>query len=1042
MIAIIWNCRGAGKPSLIRTLKYMVNKHRADLVVLLETQVCDSRADVICRKLNFDSSFRADASGRAGGIWVLFNASNLDINLVNKQENFISVTISNKGKLCSFCFAYAPPSAYRRRVFWRDIETELISFQGPCFFGGDLNCILRDDERSGGSGALHPDSNIFQDMVDNVGLIDMGFSGQPFTWSRGSSPRDLVAKRLDRMFMNMEAFVAWPTCSIRHLPKLCSDHTPLLFKLDPIQKFDRSRRPFRFEAVWFTHPQFHDFIRSKWNSRQPVNIALMELREHLTSWNSSIFGNINAKKATLTSLLDSVQVQLASYASVRLLEQEDRIRRELDDVLFQEEILWKQKSKEAWLKDGDRNTKFFHTSTLIRRKANRVVALKREDSSWIFQKEELEDHVVGFFADLYHLPMEDCFPIEIGREVGFEITEDLGSYLGIPLLHKRMDRATFQPIIQKMKARLAGWKGKLLSRAGRVTLANSVLTSIPVYTMATLPLPIAVCDDIDRISRDFIWGSSLGERRMHLVGWDEISKPKHVGGLGVRRMLEVNLALNGKLAWRFLNGCGGLWTEVLRAKYIRPNLRPRSDPSPVWRSVARGVSEVITRGAKWQVGDGSMVRFWSDPWIGDTRLRDWAVGQLNPAQLELPVRHFWSQETGWRWDLFANYLSADICLRIAATSLGESHLMQDVLSWAPTPDGAYSVTSAYTRIHQKTNEQHIDSPVFRCIWKMEVQERVRFFVWLTVRGCILTNSERVRRHLAVCDLCPVCHLEPETLDHLFRRCPGREALWTGLEAPPSLMDFDAESFPSWLRLNILSKRVVGENEKWAGRFAYALWFIWWWRNSWVFRHEEFHGHRVEMVLSRHREYLRSVEKGRTLQEPERREVQISWCPPALGWVRLNTDGAVRDGRAAAGGVIRDSSGTWLGGFTRSIGICSVPAAELWGILSGLTLAWDLGFRKVCVDTDSLLAFRLINKPVDGAHPLSSLLTLVKDSIGRRWDVRLRHCYREGNRVADDLADFAFSFPIGFHVLEGPPCRSLPLLLDDVRGVSLPRLVAL
>lgn len=65
--------------------------------------------------------------------------------------------------------------------------------------------------------------------------------------------------------------------------------------------------------------------------------------------------------------------------------------------------------------------------------------------------------------------------IRIGSMLGFIITQDLGKYLGMPLLHYRVTKHTYQEIIDKVDRRLSGWNTSHLSLAGRITLAQSVL---------------------------------------------------------------------------------------------------------------------------------------------------------------------------------------------------------------------------------------------------------------------------------------------------------------------------------------------------------------------------------------------------------------------------------------------------------------------------------------------------------------------------------------------------------------------------------------
>lgn len=66
-------------------------------------------------------------------------------------------------------------------------------------------------------------------------------------------------------------------------------------------------------------------------------------------------------------------------------------------------------------------------------------------------------------------------------------------------------------------------------------------------------LPRSVLDSLDRISRNFVWGTKLEKRKLHLVGWEKIIKPKEEGGLGLQAAKPKNLAFLAKLSWRFIS---------------------------------------------------------------------------------------------------------------------------------------------------------------------------------------------------------------------------------------------------------------------------------------------------------------------------------------------------------------------------------------------------------------------------------------------------------------------------------------------------------
>lgn len=84
--------------------------------------------------------------------------------------------------------------------------------------------------------------------------------------------------------------------------------------------------------------------------------------------------------------------------------------------------------------------------------------------------------------------------------LGMEAVDDLGKYLGVPLLNSRVTKHTFQYIIDRMKRKLATWEVVNLSLAGRITLAQFVLATIPSYIMQSVLLPKSVCEEIDKLS--------------------------------------------------------------------------------------------------------------------------------------------------------------------------------------------------------------------------------------------------------------------------------------------------------------------------------------------------------------------------------------------------------------------------------------------------------------------------------------------------------------------------------------------------------------
>ncbi|KAG4948586.1 hypothetical protein JHK86_041825 [Glycine max] len=142
-------------------------------------------------------------------------------------------------------------------------------------------------------------------------------------------------------------------------------------------------------------------------------------------------------------------------------------------------------------------------------------------------------------------------------------------------------------------------------------------------------------------------------------------------------------------------------------------------------------------------------------------------------------------------------------------------------------------------------------------------------------------------------------------------------------------------------------------------------------------------------------------------------IWCTWRCPPNGWVCLNTDGSVfenhRNGStgSACGGLVRDSSGCFLGGFTVNLGITAVTLAELWGVVH---VAKDLAF---------------------------ALVSEINELVRKEWLVEFSHVFRESNRAADKLAHLGHSHSSesGAKRFSDPPFALLAILQDDLAGVA-------
>ena len=163
--------------------------------------------------------------------------------------------------------------------------------------------------------------------------------------------------------------------------------------------------------------------------------------------------------------------------------------------------------------------------------------------------------------------MEAGLKSKICEKLNIQAANNLGNYLGFPLRNKVSNRNQFKFVVERVINKLAGWKFQLLSFVERTILVKSIMSTIPNYVMQGVTLPSHLCDKLDKISRDFLWGTTQEKKKMHMVGWSKIIKLKEEGGLGIQAAKAKNIALLAKLNSRIYHKRDSLWAKVLLNKY-------------------------------------------------------------------------------------------------------------------------------------------------------------------------------------------------------------------------------------------------------------------------------------------------------------------------------------------------------------------------------------------------------------------------------------------------------------------------------------------
>jgi hypothetical protein len=190
------------------------------------------------------------------------------------------------------------------------------------------------------------------------------------------------------------------------------------------------------------------------------------------------------------------------------------------------------------------------------------------------------------------------------------------TYLGLSMGSTKPRVEHFAPLMNRAERQLTS-TSSLLTYAGKLQLVNSVLSSLPTYTMCTVAVPIAVLEYYDRARRNCLWRKSeINAKNKPLVAWKKCTKPKKKGGLGIINLRSQNNALLIKHLDKFYNRKDKPWVRLIWNAHCPNGEVPHASKNKGsfwWRDVMKLVD--LFRGiASCRIGDGSTVLFWLDVW--------------------------------------------------------------------------------------------------------------------------------------------------------------------------------------------------------------------------------------------------------------------------------------------------------------------------------------------------------------------------------------------------------------------------------------------
>lgn len=348
------------------------------------------------------NGFWIDPIGLSGGLGIFWNDS-VTFEVFKFGSFFIDMKVKCLSSQSSWHLIniYLSPEDNVRHHQFHSLSDYIRNLHSDVVVWGDFNDSLSSEEKRGGLRRAMWSFSRFQWLLDDCDLVDLGFRGYPFTWRNNRSGCDFIESRLDRVLASSPWNLHHHRAVLEHLDCVGSNHKALLLRTSSVNK--KLVTPFRFDARWFEYEEVRQIVQSQWaqgvvGSRlYCLGQKIKKCRLALKSWRVSHKLNSRQEIDHAKGEISKLESDGREFHLEEIAELEDSLARAWE----KEETYWMQKSHHRWLQCGDRNTSYFHASTVERRRRNHISGVENMQGVWISDQKEVMDEFQHFFTNLF-----------------------------------------------------------------------------------------------------------------------------------------------------------------------------------------------------------------------------------------------------------------------------------------------------------------------------------------------------------------------------------------------------------------------------------------------------------------------------------------------------------------------------------------------------------------------------------------------------------------------------------------------------------------
>ncbi|KAG7543468.1 Reverse transcriptase domain [Arabidopsis thaliana x Arabidopsis arenosa] len=432
------NGQGMGQPLTIRRLEEIQKVYLLDVLFLVETKQRDDRIRDLGVSLGFNEMCLVSPRGLSGGLAVLWQ-KHLSVKVISHDVRLVDLYVEYKSFNFYLSCVYGNPIPSERQHLWEKLQRLSVNRTGPWMMCGDFNEILQSHEKKGGRTRSSGSLRNFQTMINCCNMKDLKYKGNPFSWV-GKRQKETIECCLDRVFINSDWQAMYPASETEFLPIAGSDHAPVI--IDIAEEFCVKRGQFRYDKRLIKSEDFVESVKRGWHHGQTddhggIQNKLRLCRREMANWKRTVKTNSAEQIQILKHRLDAAERNhLTPLSTVR------NLRRDLNQAYRDEELYWKLKSRNKWLDLGDRNTKYFHAISKVRKSKNRIKSVRDDHDIEHFRDDAIGKIAESYFTDLFSTSQQTDLE-ELLSSIDTKVTTDMNKELLQPVSDQEIKKAVF-----------------------------------------------------------------------------------------------------------------------------------------------------------------------------------------------------------------------------------------------------------------------------------------------------------------------------------------------------------------------------------------------------------------------------------------------------------------------------------------------------------------------------------------------------------------------------------------------------------------------